>query len=88
VSLRPVSGTPEEPVIDHEMVGFLEELVHMARNGEITGVLVALLHADGTTSDRWSLTAGHHPIMAMGAMTRLQWKYQTHVDRLYENDTP
>jgi hypothetical protein len=64
--LKPV-GNRNEVVI-----AFLREALELAERGEISGVVLVLEHADGSTSDRCALRGHTFPQMLIGALSVAQ----------------
>lgn len=64
-SVIKVSIKPNE-----SLVSMLEDLLSMAKEGEIIGGAVALIHPDGTSSNRFA--CGDYPVRLIGEMRCLE----------------
>jgi hypothetical protein len=67
-SLREGTIVPGQP--DEYCVRYLEELLHLARIGEITGVLVVAQHSDECTS--WEKAGTYKVRPCLGALLVMQ----------------
>jgi hypothetical protein len=67
---------PDEPVaVNQIVITMLEELLEEARRGEIRACAVAIVTADGCTSDRRAAAAGLKPCLMVGAIEILKARY-------------
>lgn len=80
--VRPRAVSPLASVIatNEIVVNFLRDALKMAEAGDVRGAVLVMEHADGTTSDRWSLAAGFYPQKLLGAIfqciTRFAARYE------------
>lgn len=76
---------PEDNVypLNPQLIGFLEELLAEARDGNIRSVAVAIEHMDGTTSDRWATGKYAYPVRLLGAAQLMQHRL---AKRIVEGD--
>lgn len=74
VALRgDLDGIVPGDAVNHSVVKILEKHLDQARRGEISGIAVALVRPNGTTSTFWSSTEHGHAVL--GAIAVLQHEY-------------
>jgi hypothetical protein len=79
MTLTPVPSPDVPLMVNVDLVAFLENLLELAKTGEIRCACIALVHADGDTSDRWSIGPRSRVAPIIGAVelmkARLIQKY-------------
>ena len=80
---KPLAAVPSVPgddvsSLNRIVVELLEELLEEARAGAIRGCAVAIVHAEGATSDRWASGAGMVTASMVGAIEIMSHRYTGH----------